>query len=171
MVIYQGTFTVGEPIPAALKALIAERVGANDDEALDIWRHFGVSVSRYGKHYKVAQEVLEVRSTSRLLLVQVPPAARLRMLAVQEFTTPARPIMYEYPHHTRGWAGDSRRCGAPAMRLGLASQCDMDSADHCCSKAGECGGTEAHCKCEGCEDMRRAGVNADVDASMGRPRA
>lgn len=48
-----------------------------------------------------------------------------------------------------------RRCG-PEFPLddGTPSQCDGNSANHCCSKHGYCGPGPDHCDCIGCVDYR-----------------
>eukprot|EP00058_Branchiostoma_floridae_P026062 XP_002611552.1 hypothetical protein BRAFLDRAFT_63809 [Branchiostoma floridae] len=61
---------------------------------------------------------------------------------------------------------DKRACDGPKWRIdgkcgknfpapgGLPAQCDPKSNKPCCSSEGTCGGTDAHCTCEGCVDYR-----------------
>ncbi len=48
-----------------------------------------------------------------------------------------------------------RRCGKEfPLPDGSASECDGNSANHCCSKWGYCGPGADHCDCVGCVDFR-----------------
>ena len=53
---------------------------------------------------------------------------------------------------TRGVRNDTR-CGSEfPLEDGSPSKCDPDSAIFCCSSAGYCGNTEAHCSCPKCKN-------------------
>ncbi|XP_066270827.1 uncharacterized protein [Branchiostoma lanceolatum] len=54
------------------------------------------------------------------------------------------------------WREDGR-CGPEFSAPGTdPGECDPISLFPCCSAAGECSGTAAHCKCEGCIDFRKS---------------
>lgn len=56
-----------------------------------------------------------------------------------------------------GKVRSDRRCGADfPLEDGSASECDGNSANHCCSKFGYCGPGPDHCDCVGCVDFRSA---------------
>ncbi|XP_078666203.1 uncharacterized protein LOC144908469 isoform X3 [Branchiostoma floridae x Branchiostoma belcheri] len=67
-------------------------------------------------------------------------------------------------HRSHGVIGtrwrDDGRCGPEFPASGAnPGECDPISLLPCCSAAGECGGTAAHCRCEGCIDFRNVGKN------------
>ena len=52
------------------------------------------------------------------------------------------------------WREDLR-CGPNyPLQDGRPAQCDPNAVYPCCSPAGWCGNTDAHCKCSGCNDFR-----------------
>jgi len=54
-----------------------------------------------------------------------------------------------------GKVRSDRRCGTEfPLEDGTASECDGNSANHCCSKFGYCGPAPGHCDCPGCVDFR-----------------
>ncbi|CAH1252412.1 PTPRF [Branchiostoma lanceolatum] len=63
------------------------------------------------------------------------------------------------------WREDGR-CGPEFPAPGAdPGECDPISLFPCCSAAGECGGTAAHCKCEGCIDFRNGTGTVAVSPS------
>lgn len=92
------------------------------------------------------------------MLVQVKEALRMRLFGVQVRNVDNKgPVtqQVEYPHNTRGWAGDSGLCGEKAVDLGASMLCDADSQSPCCSAEGKCGSS---CDCTECVDMRKEAV-------------
>lgn len=61
------------------------------------------------------------------------------------------------PINLNGKVRSDRRCGKDfPLDDGTPSECDGNSANHCCSKFGYCGPGADHCDCVGCTDYRSA---------------
>jgi len=59
------------------------------------------------------------------------------------------------PINLSGKVRSDRRCGKEfPLDDGSSSECDGNSANHCCSKFGYCGPGPDHCDCVGCTDYR-----------------